>query len=202
MSPPVGPTGLPETCDGTSPPAWQLTAAFARMATTIEMDEAVALDELVVTATLGRFVTPRLGWSVTAGAVVEGTVADEDIRSGATLAGAVNYLALFETARRPFVSLSLSVGTALLRAGGDRYSAWDARGGVTVGKTFGGLVVPYVAARVFGGPVYWRGDSGGDRYHVTGGGGFVVRFRSRVSVSFEAMPLGERSGTAAVGGLF
>jgi hypothetical protein len=202
MAPPVGPTGLHETCDGKSPPAWQLTAAFARMATTIEMDEAVAIDEIVVTATLGRFITPRMGWSVTAGAIVEGTVAGEDIRSGAALAGALNYLAVFEKPRRPFVSLSLSIGTVLLRAGGDLYSAWDARGGVTVGKTIGERVVPYLAARGFGGPVYWRGDSGGDRYHVTAGGGFVFRFRSRVSVSFEIMPLGERSGTAAVGGLF
>lgn len=204
MSPPVGPTGLPELCDGSGPPAWHLTASVAYLGSTIEMDEDVAIRETVVTATLGHFVTPRLGWSVSAGAVVDGEIQDEDIRGGATLAGAVSYLALYEKKRRlrPFVSLSASLGTALIRAGGDTYSAWDARGGVTVGKTLGDVVVPYATARVFGGPVFWRGDTGGDRYHVTAGLGAILRLPSRISVTLEALPLGERSGTAAIGGRF
>jgi len=202
MAPPVGPTGLPETCDGSGAPAWQFSVAYALMATTIVMDEDIVVREIVVSATLGRTVTPRIGWSVTAGAIVDGTVDGEDIGGGAALSGAVNYLAVYETRRRPFVALSASLGTALMRAGGGLYSAWDGRGGVMVGKTFGGFLVPYGTVRGFGGPVYWRGDAGGDRYHVTAGLGFVVRLRSRTTISFEALPLGERSATAAIGGRF
>lgn len=172
------------------------------MATTIVMDTDVALRETAVTATVGHFVTPRVGWSVTAGAVVDGTIDGEDVRGGATLAGAVSYLAVYERKRRPFVSFSASLGTALLRAGGDTWSAWDARGGAMLGKTLFDLVVPYAAVRVFGGPVFWRGDSGGDRYHVTAGLGVILRLPARLSLSIEAMPLGERSASAAFGTRF
>ena len=202
MSPPVGPTGLPEMCDGSGPPTWQLTAAADTMATTIGFSADVALRETAVTATLGHFVTPRFGWSVTAGAVVAGSIDDADVRGGATLAGAVNYLAVYEKKRRPFVSLSASVGTALLRADDHTWSAWDARGGAMLGKTVLGVLVPYAAARVFGGPVFWKHDVGGDRYHVTAGLGLILRLPARLSFGLEAMPLGERSASAAVGGRF
>lgn len=209
MSPPVGPTGLPEMCDGSGPPTWQLTVAVDRMATTIVMDQDVALRETAVTATIGHFVTPRLGWSVTAGAIVEGSIEDStgetSVRGGATLAGAASYLAVYEKKRhsyRPFVALSASLGTALLRAGGDSWSAWDARVGAMVGKTFFERLVPYAAVRVFGGPVFWRGDTGGDRYHVTAGLGLILRLPARISISLEGMPLGERSASAAIGTRF
>ena len=38
MSPPVGPTGLPEDCDGTGTPTWQVTGAFDTMSTLIVFD--------------------------------------------------------------------------------------------------------------------------------------------------------------------
>jgi hypothetical protein len=211
MTPPVGPTGLPEDCDGSSPPSWQVTGAVATMATTIVFDADVAIRETVVTATAGHFATPRLGWSVTAGGVVQGSVDHRDVRGGATLAGALTWLAVYERGRRPFVATSLSLGALVLRAVADdntarTLSAWDVRGGAMVGKTFAGVIVPYAAVRVFGGPVFWRlagkGVVGGDRYHVTAGLGLVLRLPARLSVSLEGMPLGERSAAGAIGWRF
>lgn len=194
-------------CDGDAPPTWQATAAVDTMATTIVFGSGVALRETAVTATLGDFARPRLGWSVTAGGIVAGSIEDRAIRGGGTVAGAIHWLVVYERTRRPFVAVTGSLGTALIRGTADdgssrTWSAWDLRGGVLVGKTFVKHVVPYAAARAFGGPVFWyRGGAavtGSDRYHVTAGAGVVGRLPRRVDVSVEVMPLGERSASGAV----
>jgi hypothetical protein len=194
---------LPETCDGDGPPTYQVTAAADAMSTEIVFDGArVPVRELAITATLGHFATPRLGWTITAGGIAAGSIEGRDLDGGATIAGALSWLPVYERPRRPFVSLSLSLGSALARGTTDDgvkawWSAWDLRGGVMVGKTFAGHVVPYAAARVFGGPVFWRrggqGVIGGDRRHVTVGAGLTVRLPARMDLSVEAMPLGEQS---------
>jgi len=83
-----------------------------------------------------------------------------------------------------------------------RSMACRGRGGVIVGKTFAKRIVPYAAARVFGGPVYWFRDgasaTGSDRYHVTAGLGVIARLPKRLDVTLELMPLGEQSATAGV----
>lgn len=78
----------------------------------------------------------------------------------------------------------------------------DARLGVTVGKTFGDVVSPYAAARVFGGPILWsEGDEdrlGTDRYHVQIAGGVSLRL-GPIDVFAEGAPLGERGLSAGLG---
>ncbi len=177
------------------------------MSTAIEFDQRVSVRETAVTATLGHFATPRFGWSATAGAIVAGAIEGRTIRGGATLGGSVSWLALYEGAARPFVGVSASLGTALIRGIADdgvvhSWSAWDLRGGAIVGKTFVRHLVPYAAARVFGGPVFWHHGgasvSGGDRYHVTAGLGLTIRLPARLDLTVEAMPLGEQSATAGL----
>ena len=175
------------------------------MRTTIVFDGVhVALHETAVTATVGDFVTPRLGWSVTAGGIVAGSIDGRDVRGGGTLGGSVSYLALYEGRVRPFIGVSGTLGTALIRGTADdgsarTWSAWDGRAGVIVGKTFVKRLVPYVAARVFGGPVYWyragAAVTGSDEYHVTAGLGVIVRLPKRLDITLEVMPLGEQSAT-------
>src|SRR5438067_8133355 len=129
-------------CDGDAPPTWQFTVAVDTMSTTIVFDSArVALHETSVTATAGHFATPRLGWSVTAGGIVAGSIAGRDVHGGGTLGASVSWLPVYERARRPFVGFSASLGTALIRGTADDgssrlWSAWDLRGGAIVGKTF------------------------------------------------------------------
>ena len=176
------------------------------MRTTIVFDAAkVALRETAVTATIGHFVSARVGFSFTAGGIVAGSIEHRDVAGGATIGASLSYLAVYEAARRPFVGVSASFGTALIRGTADdgsarSWSAWDLRGGAIVGKTLAGHWVPYVAARAFGGPVFWhRGGSsvtGSDRYHVTAGLGLIVRLPAHVDLTVEVMPLGEQSATA------
>jgi hypothetical protein len=198
---------LPESCDGSGPPTWQATGAADAMSTEIVFDGVrVPVRELAITATLGHFATPRLGWSVTAGALAGGTIEGRDLGAGATVSGSLSWLPVYERPRRPFVAFSASLGTSLARAIADDgalhwWSPWDLRGGVMVGKTFG-PVVPYAAARVFGGPVFWHraggGVIGGDRRHVTVGAGMTVRLPDRIDLTIEVMPLGEHSAAGAL----
>jgi hypothetical protein len=199
---------LPEECDGNAPPTWQLTAAVDAMSTTILFGSTrVALRETAATATLGHFRSSRFGWSVTAGGIVAGSIEGRDVSGGATVAGVASWLPVYETARRPFFALTASLGTALIRGTADDgstrlWSAWDVRGGASVGKTLWGHVVPYAAARVFGGPVFWHlagsRETGTDRYHVTAGAGLTARLPARLDATVEVMPLGEQSVSGAI----
>jgi hypothetical protein len=178
------------------------------MSTTIVFNGVdIALRETSVTATVGNFATPRLGWSVTAGGIVAGSIEGRDVHGGGALGASLSWLPVYESARRPFVGFSASLGTALIRGTADDgssrlWSAWDLRAGALAGKTFFGRIVPYAAARVFGGPVYWHnggaGVAGSDRYHVTAGLGLTVRLPARLDVTLEAMPLGEQSATVGL----
>lgn len=164
------------------------------------------VEQRVATASVGKFGSPRFGWSVNAGGVLDGQIEGRDISGGGFVLGTLTYLPVYEREIRPFVALTGSAGVSVVRAQADdlmtrSWVAIDTRVGVTVGKTFAGRFVPYLAARGFDGAAFWHraGDDmvGGDRYHVTLGGGLVVRLPGSVDLTAEGMPLGEKS--AAVG---
>lgn len=199
---------MPAECDGSDPPTWQLTGALSGFSTQIVFEGTrVSVEQLAATATVGHFGSPRFGWSVTAGGILAGQIDDRDVSGGGTVAGTVSLLPLYEGARRPFVGLTATFGTAYARAQGDdemQHSWWalDLRGGVTVGKTIAERWVPYLSARVFAGPVFWHraGDDvvGADRYHVTVGAGLIVRLPGGIDATVEGMPLGEQSAALGV----
>lgn len=160
------------------------------------------------TASVGRFATPRAGWVVSASGILDGSVDDRDLSGGGGVGAAFTYLPVYEKELRPFVAFTGNASAAFARAEADdaRSRSWigvDFRAGVMTGKSFfENKLVLHVAARAFGGPVRWRleGESvtGGDRYHVTFGGGISLHANQRLSISVEAMPLGEQSYAAGV----
>lgn len=87
------------------------------------------------------------------------------------------------------------------------FTAFDLRAAATAGYNLGGWFVPYVAARVFGGPVYYRyaGEAvtGTDLYKYQLVGGMAVSlFRRSLDVFVEGVPLGERGVSAGIGTTF
>jgi len=197
---------LPARWDGSGPAAWQVGVSVGGFATTVVLDGAdVDVEQRAVTATLGRSLSTKMRGMVSAGAIVGGTVEGRDVTGGATLSATLAWLPVFERSRRPFVGVTATLGGAWARATADdgmqrSWTAFDLRGGAMVGKTLAGRWVPYVAARAFGGPVFWRrggaGVVGGDRYHVTAGAGLTVRLPRGVDATLELMPLGEQSAAA------
>ncbi len=111
----------------------------------------------------------------------------------------------------PFVHLTgtFSVSHAATRSPSSRdsYTAFDLRIGAIVGKTIEGVFTPYVAARVFGGPVLWKIDgasvTGTDLYkYQLGGGVSFALFERRLDLFAEAIGLGERGVAAGIGTTF
>ena len=106
----------------------------------------------------------------------------------------------------PFLLGTASFGASAARtasAAGEsaHFTAYDLRAGLSAGKTFG-PATPYVAARVFGGPVLWtqHGQSltGTDKYHYQTAVGLVL---SKKPIDFfgEWAFLGERGVVAGMG---
>jgi hypothetical protein len=116
----------------------------------------------------------------------------------------------------PFVQLTGTLSTTRMitrtQTEAPRYTAFDARVGGIVGKTFAGgasgaSFTPYAVGRVFGGPVYWRFDgadvTGTDLYKYQVGGGLSVSlFDRRLDVFAEGIALGERGMAVGVGTTF
>ncbi len=77
------------------------------------------------------------------------------------------------------------------------YFASDFRFGAVLGTTLGGVLTPYLAARVFGGPVLWTylGESvlGTDAYKYEIGPGLALAlFGGRVALDVDTSALGEK----------
>jgi hypothetical protein len=100
----------------------------------------------------------------------------------------------------------LSLATARTHATGETtesYSAFDLRLGAQFGIELAASIRPYAAARVFGGPVFWRYQNealtGTDTHHYQLGAGLAVRVSKALNIFAEGMPLGEQAVAIGVG---
>ena len=164
---PSVPTGLALECGGEEgddrPRRLRASAGIGGVRTTLSFsgDHAVALEELSAVARIELSLLPRLTLFAGGGPILGGTVrtegTDYQMRTGWLAAGRLSWLALGETARRPFVLASVVLGYAATHTATDgavpaSWRAADARIGLAAGKSFGRLR-PYAVARLFGGPV-------------------------------------------------
>jgi hypothetical protein len=172
--------------------------------TTISFDGThLPLEEASLMAELGYHPGPKYGASFGAGALLGGSLDHRDVGAGVALDLSGSWLALYESETRPFLTASLTLSVSTTKATGDdaarhRLTAGDARLGLMVGKTYGRLV-PYAAARVFGGPVFWtlagKDITGTDTHHFTIGVGTSLRLPRKLEAFVELMPLGEQSAS-------
>ncbi len=131
-----------------------------------------------------------------------------DILPGVLIAGSFSRRLVEGRGAAPFVLFSATAGVSIAsiqpaaseadpfpRSGG--FHAVDLRAGLTVGKTFGGVLSPYGAARLFGGPIFWQREgrtiTGGDQYHYQLAAGLVASLPGSVDLFAEGVPLGERA---------
>jgi hypothetical protein len=134
-----------------------------------------------------------------AGGAFDGHLGTTSLGGGGTASVAASWLVLEQAKWWPFVQLSASISASLAQASPTLYSAFDARLGVVAGYTLWERFTPYLTARVFGGPVYFAGQTGSDLHHYQVGVGFVVGLPKGFDVSAELVPLGEQRVTASVG---
>lgn len=203
MSPPVGPTGVPQSCEGTSPRDWRVGAGVAGFDTVIVFKDAgrASFQQLGLAASLDRRLSTRFTLQLALGASIGGNVVvrgiAERIRPGLLASIGASYRIVDDSARSPFVVGTASIAQSFVSTASSSLRATDGRLGVVVGKMLG-PIAPFLAARAFYGPVYYAGDTGSDRYHYQIGAGvltYVKGFDAAVEVAF----LGERRFTLGVG---
>ena len=132
-------------------------------------------------APLGSRLTVQVGSGGITGGSLE-TDRHSSFGPGWLAFGNVGYRLVNEHGMTPLVLANASIGVSSARTVSDTgesafFTAYDLRAGVTVGKTFG-PTTPYVAGRVFGGPVYWKERgvalTGSDKHHYQPALGLVV----------------------------
>jgi hypothetical protein len=168
-----------------------------------------------VAASYERRLADRWTLAGTLGAGVGGSLRigarSYEIRPGPLAAASLSYRAIDEQDAWPFALLSLSFAASAASTNpigsstSDSLVSTDVRLGMVLGKTVARVLTPYVAARVFGGPIFWtidgRGTTGTDDYHVQVGFGFSLT-SGRVGAHLDVAPLGERSLAAGCGVAF
>lgn len=104
---------------------------------------------------------------------------------------------------KPFLMATYTLSFALATTQGPAaeaptaYSAFDLRLGLVLGTTIARTFTPYVAARVFGGPIFWSyggaSVTGTDAYKYELGGGLAVSLvKGRLALFVDGSAMGER----------
>lgn len=209
MSPPVGPTGLAQRCQGSKkeghePPKWRVGATFGAFRTTLLMSDGTKplLEQMAVSASLEYRVNDRMTLVGAGGALILGRFGGIDTSPGGVGSLALSALLLEQGTWSPFLQLAGSLAVSTMPIAEQRYVAIDFRAGLSAGWTFWDRFTPYAVFRVFGGPVFYGSVLGTDAYHVQLGAGFVVGLPLGFDLSFEIVPLGEQRLTGGVGFTF
>jgi hypothetical protein len=210
MSPPVGPTGLTQSCDAYERKS-RLGATLGAFDTTIVFGERRAkLRQEALAVSFDHRWSPKVTLQAAVGGVFGGRVlfgGEYHELSGIMASVAGSYRFLDDKGARPFVIGTFSFGMSFL---GTSYrnvdasiTAADARFGLVVGKSLGEHFAPFAVARAFGGPVRWSREDetlvGSDLYHYNLGVGALLLAGRGVDAAIEVSFLGEKRVTTGLG---
>jgi hypothetical protein len=188
---------------------WRVGASASTTSTAIRFDDSLRFDQKRTIAVAVVDYAPKAGaaFELGAGALIDGEFerggVTDDFSPGVLLLTGASYRLVTNEGPRPFVLLGGQVAYVNARtrqenaAGAESvgYNAFDVRFGPVVGWTFWNTLSPYVLARLFGGPVFWRyqGEAivGGDTHHYQLGAGLSLLIAKRVDLFVEGVPLGE-----------
>jgi hypothetical protein len=193
-------------------PRWSVGVAGLSTWTTLRFGDALCAKQTrnAIVTTGAYAPIRRLSIQVSAGMAFGGELrapnGTHEFSVGPTVAAGVVYTFI---EGRPFVAISglLSATHATTSLPGRPtqdadYSAFDLRAGVIAGTTVFEILSPYLVARVFGGPVFWRYErqdqTGTDTSHVQLGAGVTLRALEWIALYIEGIPLGERALSGGV----
>jgi hypothetical protein len=217
----VGPAAFPEDAcslrDG--PPAgYRLALSGGWASTTLKVSDGTraSLKQATTLASVSWRRSDTFTLQAGVGALLGGSVQDLDgshrFDPGLVLQASATWLLVPPRDGGPFVaaSLGLSFLRATTRAGAGfpsaGFTAADAFLSASAGWPIGGLVSPYLAGKLFGGPIWWRRSSGSvtatDAHHYQLAVGVAAALPAKFDLLAEVAPLGERAVTVAVGRSF
>jgi len=191
-----------------------VTAGYAWTDLIFGGDVTVPIERRAVVGTIERRLGARWTLQLGAGGILWGSLLAKGVRHhfgpGFSASLATSYRLRDGRDGYPFVLLGGSLAFAYARTYDERdsatktpYSAGDIRLSAVVGKTFFDAMSPYVVARAFGGPIFWRIEgkdiTGTDRYHFQAGLGLSVSARQGLDAFAEVIPVGEKSVSCGLG---
>lgn len=202
MGAPVGPAG----CEGTpGRGAAGLAGGAFRSDLLFGSGRRARIEETSVVASGAWLPARNLSVQLAAGAVLDGHLSlagtTHDVSPGPLVSASVARRFAFGEGERWFVIASGTLATSVVwtqAPGGARttLNAWDGRAGASAGVALGSWLRPYVLARAFGGPVFWRindaAATGTDAHHFQLGAGTNV-ILGRFSLQAEASLVGEQA---------
>jgi hypothetical protein len=214
----VGPAAFPkDACslrDG--PPAGvrvALSGGWAASTLNLSDGTEADLEQVTALASVSWRLGPTLTLQAGAGALLGGSLQDLDGRHpfdpGLVLQVSGSWLLVPPREGGPFVATSL--GLSFLRAATQagpagpaaNFTAVDAFVSASAGWPVAGWLSPYVAAKLFGGPVWWHRSSGAvtgtDASHYQVAVGAAAALPGRFDLLAEWAPLGARAITVALG---
>lgn len=165
--------------------------------------EQLRLEAMALSASLEWRISQRWTLAAAAGGILFGRLTESngntfDFRGGAVGSLSASFLALEQGRWWPFIMVAASLAVSGVSTEPTPYAAADLRLTATVGYTFFERLTPYAVGRLFGGPVFWRSQTGTDLYHYQVGAGAVVSLPFGFDLSVEVIPLGEQR---LIGGL-
>lgn len=181
---------------------------------TIRFDDNREVDVEMTTVSLSGAWLINDSWTVRAGlgVILDGELKPDagtthDVKPGGLAAVGLEYRALIGDGYTPFIDLSLFLSGSWTETvdpitdSKTSYFASDIRLGARAGWNVKGNIFPYVAARVFGGPVKWELDgedvTGTDIHHYQLALGTAVQL-GQVGVYVEWAGLGEQALSAGL----
>jgi len=211
---PGGPIVCNLETDAPKKPQGRVFASWAFTSTTITFggDRRADLTRHAVFAGAELPLGKRLSSTIGAGAVVAGLLernADRfELAPGQTGFVALGARAIDQSIDGPwpFLQLNATLSATRTHAGGASFTAFDLRFAAVAGRTFERVFTPYVVARAFGGPIYWRIEgedvTGTDLYKYQLGGGLSLTLPLRLDLFVEGIGVGERGLAAGLGSSF
>jgi hypothetical protein len=190
-------------------PHWAVGIAGVATRTALRFDDSLRAEQrrYAVLADFAYLPTRALALDFAAGAALGGSLAapngKHEFSAGPALAAGLVWHWLDAPSYFALLTSQLSFLTSRTQLGAEpstAYTAFDLRVGAALGLNLAGFVHPFVLARAFGGPVFWRyagkAVTGTDIYHYQVGGGFGFELGKRLSLLVEVVPLGEQALSA------
>lgn len=157
------------------------------------------MTEQTLTASVGVPVSERLTLVGGAGALAAGHLGAESFSPGEAGFAGASYRALDPAGLAPLVAVAVTVAAAHASIAGDSFISTDAKLAITTAWPLADTLAPYLSLAAFGGPIFFRGSTGGDRYHYQALGGLAVALPRGFDLFVEASPIGARAFSGGAG---
>lgn len=201
----MGPTGLAAECHQGEAPAdggrrTRVSVAGGALWTEITIEGLkTRLTEQTLAASVALQLSPRFTLLGGAGGLLGGGVGEAAFGGGALAFLGASYRALAPDGAVPLVSIGIAAAAAFARAAGDSFTSTDLKLAVSAAWPIAQVFAPYLAAAVFGGPIFYRGGIRGDRYHYQAIAGATVVLPGGFDLFLEGSPVGARSLSGGIG---